>query len=204
MQVHGLADFEARVTRYRGQFEESLGSYRPGLCGFVLDANERTYGVDHYGVGRVVKAVGGLPAHERVEFVCFLFMDALLDAALHSRLVMAPRSIVLGRPVFVLNTYNIITAPSANISHRNPQVMLGLTSAWAVNDIDELRRCIADHVAGTRARVEAAGRDPMQLTSNIRSLADDPDLGPVDFSGPLGLRVPPEVRDTYVAALRGA
>jgi len=111
------------VRVYQEQFTKRLAPFRP-FPGLDF------YGADQNGIAALRQVLDDIPLDERIEFVSFMFLDALIDAALHNYRPDSDRRRIIGRPVFVLNSYNILNTPAANLSHRHPQSILGLMGGF--------------------------------------------------------------------------
>lgn len=127
-------DFKKTLGKFRvmGILERSLEEKGDGFS----FATQRI-GVDYYGIPRVREEIFKL--NKPKEFIISIFLDALISSALHSSNLSKHRSIIVERPVFILNGYNIINTPEADISLKYPQCLLGLNQDWTEADLGTLR-----------------------------------------------------------------
>ncbi|MBS2031755.1 MAG: hypothetical protein JST54_27910 [Deltaproteobacteria bacterium] len=188
-------DMDIDLDAYRHQFADRLSDFKL-LFG--------EYGVDFYGVPQLRGIIEALPAADRFRFVALMFLDALFESALHEKATPGVDSHKLvDRPAFIINTYNVLLMPSENISHRHPQVLLGLIGQWRPAHLDALALTTRAYVGVLIDRLpRAAGLEEL-FRARVAEISQDPDLLETSFD-PVGLHIAETVRDTYLEALRAS
>lgn len=143
------------------------------------------FGVDYYGVPRVRQMLLE-EADCESQLVTCLFTDALLEAGAHCY---GSACGLLERPQrsFVINSNNIMTSPEANISHRYPQVFLGLHRRWSEAEVADFEPLLLGLVQ------RLAPWPVSQMRRLARHLASDTDLEPTSFDS-VGCEVPDQLR----------
>lgn len=192
--------FQAAMTR-KTNVAAALATRFPLLlaaCGFP---EAQGGGVDYYGVPLAKKVFAEI-AERPQETAALLFLDALAEAAFHAAGQPDAARAAGVPPAFIINTYNIITTPSANISHRHPQVILGLCDQWTADGITGLSELTDAYFVALDAKMRAAG-NLQGVRSVLQRLLGDPDLEPVNFKC-VGCTIPQEVPGAYFEGLRNA
>ena len=129
--------FEQKLDNHRNVFKANIRGM--GLLAALGVKCEQT--IDQYGMAALFKNVQNV--ENPTEFVTLLFLDALMNSCAYANGVDFLHRI--NRDVIVLNTYNCFE-PWANISHRLPQVILGLKRRWLKKDVEVFNALFKEYI----------------------------------------------------------
>lgn len=151
--------FIEKLIRHQETFKQSI---RGGNLASNIDGYVGEHIVDYYGAEYLIKMVSTHP--NSTEFASFLFLDALFNSTAHANGVDLIKSIK--RNVIVLNTHHCFEG-RGNLSHRRPQMVLGLKKNWSEDDVAEFEELFRDYVKFHKE---------LMNSKMFKTLKHDPDL----------------------------
>jgi hypothetical protein len=130
--------FEEKLFKHRDIFKANIkgGTILSHIDGYV---GEQV--IDYYGVPALFKIIDQV--ENPAEFVTLLFMDALVNSCAHFNGYNFERKI--NRDILVLNTDNCYDG-WANITHRRPQIILGLKKEWSKEDLVVFNKLFKEYI----------------------------------------------------------
>ena len=129
--------FEEKLYRYRNTFKANIQGL--GLTSALGITGEQV--IDYGGIPGLLSMVSRL--ENPVEFVSLMFLDAMINSCSHVNGKNFLR--VIDRDVLVLNSY-IFHGPMGNITHRYPQIILGLLPQWSEENLSEFRSMFKEYI----------------------------------------------------------
>ena len=149
--------------------------------------------IDYMGLPRCIKKLKA--KKDFVPFVSVAFADALTNSGLNHSGKKESVMSLFKRDVLVLNTYNWQES-SANISHRHPQVILGMHYDWSPEDLECLRSLFQEYL-----KMNA----PLLPEGFFERLRQDPDIQVTcEYRSAMGIVLSQDVVGVYLSVMGGA
>jgi len=146
--------------------------------------------IDYMGLPRCIKKLKAKKT--LVPFVCVAFADALTNSGLKHAGSKDTVMTLFKRDVLVLNSYNW-QERSANVSHRHPQVILGMHYHWTPEDLDCLRSLFQEYL-----EMHA----PLLPVGFFERLRKDPDIQEAcDYRSAMGIKLSDDVVGAYLEVM---
>lgn len=149
--------------------------------------------IDYMGLPRCIKKLKAKKSF--VPFVCVAFADALTNSGLNHMSSKGTVMSLFKRDVLVLNTYNW-QERSANVSHRHPQVILGMHDKWCPEDLECLRSLFQEYLKM---------HTPLLPQGFFEQLRQDPDIQVAcDYRSAMGIKLSEDVVGVYMGVMDDA
>jgi len=149
--------------------------------------------IDYMGLPRCIKKLKAKKTF--VPFVCVAFADALTNSGLNHMNSKETVMSLFKRDVLVLNTYNW-QEDSANVSHRHPQVILGMHYEWSPEDLECLRSLFQEYL-----EMHA----PLLPEGFFERLRQDPDIQVAcDYRSGMGIKLSEDVVGVYLRVIENS
>jgi|GEM_PF-5798417 len=146
--------------------------------------------IDYMGLPRCIKKLKAKKS--LVPFVCVAFADALTNSGLKHAGIKDTVMTLFKRDVLVLNSYNWQEL-SANVSHRHPQVILGMHYEWSPEDDECLRSLFQEYL-----EMHA----PLLPVGFFERLRQDPDIQVAcDYRSAMGIKLSEDVVGAYFSVI---
>ena len=146
--------------------------------------------IDYLSLPRCIKKLKAKKSF--VPFVCVAFADALTNSGLKH---MSSKETVMSlfkRDVLVLNTHNW-QERSANVSHRHPQIILGMHYEWSAEDLECLRILFQEY-----REMHA----PLLPENFFERLRQAPDIQVAcDYRSAMGIKLSEDVVGVYLGVM---
>lgn len=180
-------DFQEYLPKYHKMVNEKIKgmTFASRIDGYIGDQV-----IDYYGVDGLKSIIDQIP--DSTYFVTILFCEALVDAALGGCENSIPKK--YKRNVLVINSYNCYE-PLANITHRRPQIILGLKSEWNERDILVFKKLVREYFAHYSSELTET------FFQKIKSDGDLLDKN-TDYKNSLGIEICKETLDAFEVFLR--
>lgn len=172
--------FEERLLAHKELFKANIQG-----MGFsrLLDAPSEQI-IDYYGVEYLVKKIHSF--EKPAEFISFAFLDALFHSASHcNSFAFIP---LIKRDILVLNSVSW-SERIGNLTHRKPQILLGLKKNWTKKDLELFEKTFQDYVSFYSDKL------PVAVMSTIKN---DPDLDCSKLDFPcFGFAIDKKIMDSF-------
>ena len=133
-------NFEEKLDNHRSLVKEKIPG--GGLLATIAPEENCNKTIDYYGAENLIKTVN--KSENSAEFATLLFLDALTSSIYFSA-TKKDYSEIIKRDVLVLNTSNVFDS-QFNLSHKFPQMLLGLKKTWKKEDNETFESLFNEYV----------------------------------------------------------